>query len=171
MSNGDISYDQAYNSYFNQKLVLIQYNVALALTGAIRGSLRETFYQKLGLVSLQLRRWYRKLSCIYKIYNKQAPGYLTELIPTRNEVYQTRYITNVPFLSFKHNFFVPFLSFKHNFLKNTFFPSAILLEWNKQDLSLQKSASYNVFKNSILKFIRPSLAKSSIVITQTLHKK
>ena len=101
-------------------------------------------YQELGLESLQLRRWYRKLCCFYKIYNKQAPGYLTELIPTRNEAYQTRYFANIPSLSFKHNFF-----------KNTFFRSTIL-EWNKLDPSLRNSASYNVFKNSILKFIRPS---------------
>ena len=101
-------------------------------------------YQELGLESLQLRRWYRKLCCFYKIYNKQAPGYLTELIPTRNEAYQTRHLANIPSLSFKHNFF-----------KNTFFPSTIL-EWNKLDPSLRNSISYNVFKNSILKFIRPS---------------
>ena len=31
-----------------------------------------------------------------------------------------------------------------------------MLEWNKLDPSLGNSASYNVFKNSILKFIRPS---------------
>ena len=140
----DIIYDQAYNLSFHQKLESIQYNTALALTGAIRGSSREKLYQELGLESLQLRRWYRKLCCFYKIYNKQAPGYLTELIPTRNEAYQTRHLANIPSLSFKHNFF-----------KNTFFPSTIL-EWNKLDPSLRNSASYNVFKNSILKFIRPS---------------
>ena len=139
----DIIYDQAYNLSFHQKLELIQYNAALALTGAIRGSSTEKLYQELGLESLQLRRWYRKL-CFYKIYNKQAPGYLTELIPTRNEAYQTRHLANIPSLSFKHNFF-----------KNTFFPSTIL-EWNKLDPSLRNSTSYNVFKNSILKFIRPS---------------
>ena len=141
---GDIMYDQAYNLSFHQKLESIQYNAALALTGAIRGSSREKLYQELVLGSLPLRRWYRKLCCFYKIYNKQAPGYLTELIPTRNEAYQIRRVANVPSLSFKHNFF-----------KNTFFPSAIL-EWNKLDPSLQNSASYNVFKNSILKLIRPS---------------
>ena len=69
---------------------------------------------------------------------------MTELIPTRNEAYQTRHLANIPSLSFKHNFF-----------KNTFFPSTIL-EWNKLDPSLRNSTSYNVFKNSILKFIRPS---------------
>ena len=79
---GDIIYDQAYNLSFHQKLESIQYNAALALTGAIRGSSREKLYQELGLESLQLRRWYSKLCCFYKIYNKQAPDYLTELIPT-----------------------------------------------------------------------------------------
>ena len=122
---GDIIYDQAYNLSFHQKLESIQYNAALALTGAIRGSSRKMLYQELGLESLQLRRWYRKLCCFYKIYNKQAAGYLTELISTRNQAYQTRHLTNIPSLSFKHNFF-----------KNTFFPSTIL-EWNKLDPSLR----------------------------------
>ena len=44
--------------------------------------------------------WYRKLCCFYKIYNKQASGYLNKQIPTRNEAYQTRHITNVTFLKF-----------------------------------------------------------------------
>ena len=102
---GDIIHDQAYNLSFREKLELIQYNAALALTGAIRSSSREKLYQELGLQSLQLRRWYKKLSCFHKIYNKRAPGYLTELIPTRNEAYQTKHLSNIPSLSFKQNFF------------------------------------------------------------------
>ena len=120
------------------------FSAPFTLTERIRGSSRVKLYQELGLESLQLRRWYRKLCCFYKIYNKQAPDYLTELMPTRNKVHQTRHVANVPSLSCKHNFF-----------KNSFFPSAIL-EWNKLDPSLRNSVSYNVFKNSILKFIRPS---------------
>ena len=58
----------------------------------------------------------------------------------------------------KKGTFLPSLSFIHNFFKNTFFPTAIL-EWNKLDLSLRNSASYNLFKKSILKFIRPSPTK------------
>ena len=139
---GDIIYDLP-NLSFHQKLESIQYNAALALTGAIRGSSREKLYQELGLESLQLRRWYKKLCCFYKICNKQDPGYLTELLPTRNEAYQTGHFANIHSLSFKHIFFL-----------NTFFPSTIL-EWNKLDPSLRNSTSYNVFKNSILKFIRP----------------
>ena len=49
---GDISYDQAYNLSFHQKLESIQYNATLALTGAIRGSSREKLYQELRLESL-----------------------------------------------------------------------------------------------------------------------
>ena len=116
-----IIYNQAYNLSFPPKLESIQCNAALALTGAIRGSSREKLYQKLGLESLQQRRWYRKQCCFYKIYNKQGPVYLTELIPNRNEAYQTRHFANIPSLSFKHDFF-----------KNAFFPSTIL-ELNKLD--------------------------------------
>ena len=39
---GDIIYDRAYNESFHQKLESIQYNAALAITGAIRGTLSRT---------------------------------------------------------------------------------------------------------------------------------
>ena len=45
---GHVIYDQNYNNTFHQKMESIQYNTALAITGAIRGSWRE-----LGLESLQ----------------------------------------------------------------------------------------------------------------------
>ena len=93
---GDIIYDQAYNLSFHQNLESIQYNAALALTRAFRDSSRGKLYQELDLESLQLRQWYRKLCCFYKIYNKQAPGYLSKLIPSRNEAYQTWHVANIP---------------------------------------------------------------------------
>ena len=37
----NILYDQTFNNSFHESLKLIQYNVALALAGAIRGSSRE----------------------------------------------------------------------------------------------------------------------------------
>ena len=39
----DIIYDQAYNVSFHQKIGSIQYNAALAITGAIRGTSRYAF--------------------------------------------------------------------------------------------------------------------------------
>ena len=49
----------------------IQYNACLAITGAIRGTSREKFYQELGLESLRLRRWYRKLCLFYKDFKNE----------------------------------------------------------------------------------------------------
>ena len=57
----DIIYDQTYNKSFHQKMESIQYDAALAITGAIKDTSREKFYQGLGLESLRKRRWYRKL--------------------------------------------------------------------------------------------------------------
>ena len=54
---GDIIYDQNYSNTFHQKMESIQYNTALAITGAIRSSSRENLYQKLGLESIQERQW------------------------------------------------------------------------------------------------------------------
>ena len=39
----NVRYDQHYNNTFHQKLETVQYNAVLAITGAIRGSSRETF--------------------------------------------------------------------------------------------------------------------------------
>ena len=69
---GDILYDQAFNLSFQQKLESIQYKACLAITGAIRGTSGEKIYQELGLESLQLRRWYRKLAMFYKIYKNKS---------------------------------------------------------------------------------------------------
>ena len=73
---GDILYDQAYNMSFHHKLESIQYNACLAITGAIRGTSKEKLYQELGLESLQLRCWYRKLVMLYKIHKNKSPQYL-----------------------------------------------------------------------------------------------
>ena len=58
--------------------------------------------------------------------------------------YNTRNTNNIPQFKVKHNFF-----------PNSFFFSAVI-EWNKLDLNIRNSESLNVFKNSLLKFIRPS---------------
>ena len=44
---------------------------------------------------------------------------------------------------------------KYEYFRNFFFPSTVI-EWNKLDNNIQNSESVSVFKNQILKFIRPS---------------
>ena len=41
---GDIIYDRAFNTSFRQNIESIQYNAALAITGAVRGTSREKLY-------------------------------------------------------------------------------------------------------------------------------
>ena len=52
----DIIHDESSNISFHKRLESLQYNTALALTGAIRGTLKEKLYNELGLESLQNRR-------------------------------------------------------------------------------------------------------------------
>ena len=141
---GDTIYEQAYNS-FHQNLETFQYNAALAITGAVRGTSTEKLYQELGLESLQQRRWYTKLCIFFKTLKEKSLEYLFNIIPTRNNIHRTRNSHNTPQLNLKHSFF-----------KNSFFPATII-EWNKLNSNICSLDSYNVFKKHILKFIRPSL--------------
>ena len=50
---GRIIYDQAYNTSFHKNIESIQYNDALAITGAVRGASTENLYQELGFKSIQ----------------------------------------------------------------------------------------------------------------------
>ena len=87
---GDIIYDKAFIGSFQKKLETIQYNAALAITGAIRGSSREKVYSELGLESLQDRRSYRKLCVFYKILNNMSPKYLSDIIPSTTRRYSLK---------------------------------------------------------------------------------
>ena len=119
-------------------------HVCLTITGVIRGTSKENLYEELTLESLQSRCWYRKLSCSYKLFNSEHLHYLFKLIISRSSDYVTKNMHNIPFLKTRHTF-----------LKNSFFPSTII-EWNKLDYNIRNSSSFNIFRESILKFTRPS---------------
>ena len=77
----NISYDQPNNESFCEKLESIQYKAASAITGAIHDTSRDKIYKEIGLESLKARRWYKRLSCMFKIMKEEAPNYLINLIP------------------------------------------------------------------------------------------
>ena len=137
---GDILYDQAFNRSFRDRLE----PVCLAIAGVIRSASKEKLYQELGLESLRLRRWYKKLCLFYETFKTQHPEYLFHLIPVRRAPYTTRNVHNLPIFKSKHIFF-----------KNSFFPSTTS-EWNKLYPSLRISESFLTFKKNILQFIRPA---------------
>ena len=59
---------------------------------------------KLGLESIYLRRWYRKLGMFYKIYKNKSPQYLFKPIPEKTHAYATRNLNNVPCFKIEYNF-------------------------------------------------------------------
>ena len=124
----------------HQKLESIQYNACLAITEARRDISKGKLNQELGLESFQLRRWYRKLGMIYKIFKSKSPLYLFKLIPGKTFSCVTRNADNVRYFNINHNFY-----------KNSFFTSSII-EWNNIDPNLH---NLGIFKNNILKFVRP----------------
>ena len=139
---GDIIYDQPQNESFCDKLESVQYKAALAITGAIQGASREKIYQELGLESLKNRRWYKRLCCMFKIMNEEAPKYLTNMIPKGQQTIVTRN-SNIP------TFYCITDCFKYSF-----FPST-LKDWFNLDASIRNSESIAIFKSRLLSLIRP----------------
>ena len=58
---GDIIYDQPNNDSFCDMIERVQYNAALAITGAIKGTSQLKLYKELVFESLQFSRWFRRL--------------------------------------------------------------------------------------------------------------
>ena len=132
---GDIVYDQPNNSYLSEKIESLQYNAALAITSAIKGSSKEKLYQELGFESLKDRRWMRKLCYLYKVISSKRLFYLYDMLPPlqrsqRNQV-----------------FFRPLLC-RTEIFKNSFLPYTIN-EWNKLDPEIRRIDSYVGFRKKL----------------------
>ena len=93
---GDVVYDQSYNETFCSKLESVQYNAALAITGAIRGTSQTKLYVELGLESLKARRWFRRLCYFYKLKSYGIPPYLFQLTPQESHSYNARNSEDIP---------------------------------------------------------------------------
>ena len=144
---GDIiyhKYDPKMSLSFTQRLEQTQYYAALAVTGAWRGTNRQRLYEELGWESLYHRRWYRRLCHFFKLLLSRSPGYLfDEIPPERQIVYNLRNARDYEVHSARTNRF-----------SNTYFYNT-LFEWNLLDEEIKNSASLSIFKNKLLKTIRP----------------
>ena len=139
----DVIYDQPNNESFCTKIERIQYNAALAITGAIRGTSQIKLYKELGLESLRFRRWFRRLCTFFKIKIHGKPKYLLNKIPSSQTHYNTWNTDQIETYYCRRDIF-----------KNSFFPYTII-EWNKLDIDIRKSKSYATFRNTLLKLGRP----------------
>ena len=110
--------NQPSNDAFSSKLQTVQYNAALAITGAIKGTSRKKLYQEIGLEYLQQRRWMRRLFLFYKVVSTKLPAYMYDIIPP---VRQSQRHPNTSYS----------ISCRTEYFKNSFFP-CVIGEWMEQ---------------------------------------
>ena len=90
----------------------------------MQGTSRDKICQELGLESFKSRRWYKRLTCMFKITQKEAPNDLINLIPKCEVPIRTRN-NNFPTYNFRTN------CFRYSFLPYT------LNDWFRLDINIR----------------------------------
>ena len=117
---------------------MVQYNAALTITGAFKGTSRDKIYQEFVLESLADRRWTRK-----HFFSSYLKDYL---IPCDNlRTYLTRSSTQKTIKTFPA---------RTKTFELSFFPHCAEA-WGNLSEELRNIDSINTFKSSILNFDRP----------------
>ena len=128
-----------------EKVERIQYQAALAISGAWRGSSRSKIYEELGWESLSDRRMGRRILQIHKILNNKTPSYLSDKLPPNSRTLFSGNVRN----TFRE------LICKSNRYMNSFFPDAIA-SWNIFIKHFDDVPSFDILKKHIYNFFRPN---------------
>ena len=128
-----------------EKIERIQYQAALAISGAWRGSSRSKIYEELGWESLSDRRMGRRILQIHKILNNKTPSYLSDKLPPNSRTLFSGNVRN----TFRE------LICKSNRYMNSFFPDAIA-SWNIFIKHFDDVPSFDILKKHINNFFRPN---------------
>ena len=133
-----------------EKVEKIQYQAALAITGAWQGSSRSKMYDELGWETLSDGRNCRRVLQIHKIINNNTISYLKDKLPANCKEMFSGIIRNT----------FHAIMCKSNRYKNSFFPNAVA-SWNlfMENFNYKVAPSIGVLNNDIISLIRPA-AKS-----------
>ena len=121
----------------------IQYQAALAVTGAWQGTSRVKIYEQLGWESLSDRRMCKRVLQLHKIIDRKTPDYLHDKLPRSRNV-----IINLP------NVFSE-TRCRTSRYQNSFFPNAVF-HWNNFITDFKDFPTFLELKNHIISLIRPS---------------
>ena len=122
-----------------EKAERIQYQAALAVTGAWQGSSRSKLYEELGWESLSERRWCRRILQLHKILSNKTPSYLKDKLLRHRR----------PLYSQNNNNTFHVIRCRSSRYMNSFFPDAIIIT------HFDNIPSINILKYHILSMIRP----------------
>ena len=139
---GDIIYHQPNNGSLCQKIESVQYEAALAITGAIHGTSQTKLYNELGIESMKLSPWFRRLCYFFKIQSSGLPQYLNDLIPKPFLRYTTRFS---PLPNFK---------VRTELFRNSFFPYT-MNQCNNSNNIIKSSELYLMFRKRMFNLINP----------------
>ena len=120
----DFINDQPHNESFYNNFEKLQYNAALAITGATKGTSKLKICEELGLESLKFRRCMCRLCVFYKIKTQGHSEYLYKLIPAKCSSYN---ICNSDYIEICYC--------RTDIFKYSFCPYTIV-EWNRLDHTL-----------------------------------
>ena len=140
-----------------EKVEQIQYQAALAVTGAWQGTSRVKVYEELGWESLSDRRMSRRVLQLFKIVDRKTPNYLHEKLPENRII-----LIDLPDV-FRN------IRCRTDRYSKSFFPDATS-NWNKIITSFDNLPSFEVLKGHLVSLIRPE-NKSMFNIHDPLHRR
>ena len=124
-----------------EKIERVQYQAALAVTGAWQASNCSKLNEELGWETLSDRRMGRWILQIHKIMNNKTSSYLKDKLLPNHRPLSNRPLVNV----------LREIKFKSDRYKNSFFPDAIS-SWNKIISHSDDFASFAILKNHVISF-------------------
>ena len=151
-------YKQVTYVQYNDALVSVQYNAALAIIGAIQSISKERCIKNQVSKTLKSRRWFKKLCCFYKNKSNGIPLYSAELIPSESHLHNTQNVRNITTDSFKTD------ALKYPFFRWT------INEWKKLNFNIRTS-SLNVFRANLINVILRPIPNSIFGIFNPLGLK
>ena len=139
MEYADFIWDGCSNESTNA-LESVQYEAARLVTGAIKGTNRQSLLDELCWDSLKSRRHIHKISLFYKMMNNLVPNYLSSLIPCP--------VSNRTTYSLRNSEDISLMSCSTSRFQKSFLPSAICA-WNSLPVDIRNSPSLGNFKSNV----------------------
>ncbi len=149
-----LSTNEEYDLHVNMKRIeSVQYDAALAVSGAWRGSSRTKLYKELGWEPLYLRREVRRLCLFRDVVIDKNPAYLYAI---------TKPLEPRPTARGPNSDNLKTIAARTDSFKDNFFPASVV-KWNLLDKHSKDLPNRLAFKSSLIKKIRPKRCEMFLV--------